>query len=228
MPDWWRSARPATRRTGATQVRERAGSSKAWRLHEVPGPVPWVDDVALEEQRALLTDSQYARLHLNQWTASEDRLVSVEDLQAAVRLDGPQDYRPGVTYRIGARPRTPPRRTAIAVAHAEVDPSPTRRDGGWSSTASCIQGREGEPVASPRWSRPSKRGAPTAGRRCAPTRCKRSGWPRGVRARGVAVEEWPYTAGGTGDGERLYGLLRDGLLDLYDHAGYWTSWRTCD
>jgi hypothetical protein len=47
------------------RVRERARVSNAWRLHEVPGPVPWVDSAALDEQRALLTDSQFARLHLN-------------------------------------------------------------------------------------------------------------------------------------------------------------------
>ena len=101
-------------------VRERARVSDAWRLSEVPGPVPWVDPAALAEQKALLTDSQYRRLHLNQWTASEDRLTSVEGLAAAVRLDGPQDYRPGVVYRIGCDIGLRHDRTAIVVCHAEA------------------------------------------------------------------------------------------------------------
>jgi hypothetical protein len=101
------------------QIRERARVSPAWRLHEVPGPVPWVSESALLEQKALLTDSQYARLHLNRWTASEDRLVTIENLAAAVRLDGPQDPRRGVTYRIGVDLGLRNDRTAIAICHAE-------------------------------------------------------------------------------------------------------------
>ena len=108
------------------QVRERARVSAAWRLHEVDGPVPWVSPEALVEQRALLTDSQFARLHLNRWTASEDRLVSVEGLAVSVRLDGPQDYRPGVLYRIGCDLGLRHDRTAIAICHGEATPEPER------------------------------------------------------------------------------------------------------
>ena len=39
-----------------------------------------MSEEALARAARLLTDSQYARLHLNQWTASEDRLVTAENL----------------------------------------------------------------------------------------------------------------------------------------------------
>jgi hypothetical protein len=56
--------------------------------------------------------------------------VSVEDLTAAVRLDGPQDYRPGVKYEIGVDLGLTFDRTAIAVCHADPvvgDQSRSRR-----------------------------------------------------------------------------------------------------
>jgi phage terminase large subunit-like protein len=67
-------------------------------VSEVEGPLPWLDPGELEAQRPLLRDSEFARLHLNQWTQSEDRLVSEEDLAAAAVLDGPQQPQPGVRY----------------------------------------------------------------------------------------------------------------------------------
>jgi hypothetical protein len=63
--------------------------------NEVPGPVPWISPDALAEQERLLLESQYARLHLNQWVASEDRLVDPEALADAVTLDGPQEAQAG-------------------------------------------------------------------------------------------------------------------------------------
>jgi hypothetical protein len=65
------------------KVLKTAVRSKSWHVHEIPGPLPWADLQNLAEQRLLLTDSQYARLHLNQWTEAEDRLVSAADLEAA-------------------------------------------------------------------------------------------------------------------------------------------------
>src|SRR5664280_1783208 len=57
-----------------------ARKSKSWRTNEVVGPLSWADPQNLAEQRLLLTDSQYARLHLSIWTEAEDRLVSAADL----------------------------------------------------------------------------------------------------------------------------------------------------
>jgi len=42
----------------------------------------------------LLTESEFARLHLNEWTAAEDRLVAPDDLAACVVLDGSQPCQP--------------------------------------------------------------------------------------------------------------------------------------
>ncbi len=82
------------------RVLQEARSSKRWRVSEVPGPLPWLDPAELEAQRPLLRDSEFARLHLNQWTQSEDRLVSEEDLAAAAVLDGPQAPQPNTRYVI--------------------------------------------------------------------------------------------------------------------------------
>ena len=65
------------------KVLQEARRSDRWRVSEVPGPLPWVDPAELEAQRPLLRDSEFARLHLNVWTQSEDRLVSAEDLEVA-------------------------------------------------------------------------------------------------------------------------------------------------
>ena len=109
------------------KVLEHARASGAWRVNEVAGPCPWIAPEALEEQRALLTESQYARLHLNRWTAAEDRLVRPENLRACVSLDGPQPARPGVEYVMGVDIGLRHDRTVISVCHAERDEDDPRR-----------------------------------------------------------------------------------------------------
>ena len=118
------------------KVRERARVSEAWRLHEVPGPVPWISPDALEEQKALLTDSQYARLHLNIWTAAEDRLVSVENLRACVRLDGPLEPKPGQRYVCGLDLGLKNDRSVAAICHREGDEVVLDRIAVWQGTPS--------------------------------------------------------------------------------------------
>jgi phage terminase large subunit-like protein len=94
-----------------------AKASPNWRVHEVPGPLPWVSKTWLAEQRTLLTDSDYARLHLNVWTQAEDRLVSEEDLRAASVLDGPQEPVPGVRYLLSLDLGITNDRSVAIVAH---------------------------------------------------------------------------------------------------------------
>ena len=60
----------------AAKVLDAARSSERWHVSRVPGPVPWADPKDLAEQARLLPASAYSRLHLNIWTAAEDRLVS--------------------------------------------------------------------------------------------------------------------------------------------------------
>ncbi len=49
----------------AAKVLARAKVSPQWRVSEVPGPLRYVDPAALDEQRAILLPSAYARLHEN-------------------------------------------------------------------------------------------------------------------------------------------------------------------
>ena len=100
-------------------VLEEARRSDRWRVSEVPGPLPWVDPEELEAQRPLLRDSEFARLHLNQWTQSEDRLVSAEDLAAACVLDGPQAPVPAVKYVVTLDVGITNDACVAVVAHAE-------------------------------------------------------------------------------------------------------------
>jgi phage terminase large subunit-like protein len=100
-------------------VLREARRSDRWRVSEVSGPLPWIDPAELEAQRPLLRDSEFARLHLNVWTQSEDRLVSAEDLEAAAVLDGPQAPRPGVRYVVTLDVGLTNDPSVAAVAHAE-------------------------------------------------------------------------------------------------------------
>ncbi len=49
----------------SAKVLDHARRSDAWYVHEEPGPLPWRSEDDLAEQRALLTESSFARLHLN-------------------------------------------------------------------------------------------------------------------------------------------------------------------
>jgi phage terminase large subunit-like protein len=101
------------------KVLKTAVRSKSWHVHEIPGPLPWADLQNLAEQRLLLTDSQYARLHLNQWTEAEDRLVSAADLEAATADRDEFDLPPipGVRYVTTLDVGMVRDRTVVVVAH---------------------------------------------------------------------------------------------------------------
>ena len=98
--------------------------------------MPWIRPDALEEQKALLTASQYARLHLNVWTAAEDRLVSVENLDACVRLDGPLEPKPGQRYVCGLDLGLKNDRSVAAICHREGDEVVLDRMAVWQGTPS--------------------------------------------------------------------------------------------
>lgn len=98
---------------------EHAKASTQWRVSEMPGPVPWADPVWLEEQRALLPEWQYQRLHENRWVGADDRLTSPGQLQACVTLDGPLLPVPGVDYVIAADLGIKNDRTVCVVMHLE-------------------------------------------------------------------------------------------------------------
>lgn len=103
------------------KILQQAKTSARWRVSEVPGPVPWHDPDDLVEQRATLPPWEYARLHLNVWTESEDRLTTVDDLRACVTLDGPREPEPGRMYAIGLDLGLKNDRTVAAVCSREAD-----------------------------------------------------------------------------------------------------------
>jgi phage terminase large subunit-like protein len=100
-------------------VLEHALADPLWRVHEVAGPVPWLDPARVEEQRRRLPESSFRRLFLNEWVSGEDRVASLEDLRTCVTLDGPQEPVEGVDYVLGIDLGLKNDRTAVAVCHAE-------------------------------------------------------------------------------------------------------------
>ena len=100
-------------------VLELARASERWRVSEMAGPCPWVDPAALDEQRRLLLPSSFERLHLNRWTASEDRLTTLDDLRACVTLSGPLAPLRGERYVVAVDLGVKNDRSVAAVVHAE-------------------------------------------------------------------------------------------------------------
>lgn len=112
------------------RVYEHAKESEAWRVSHWPGPLPWVDESYLAEQRAALTDAEYRRLHLSEWAEGGEGLAMLDDVTAACHLDGPQPWQDDRSYVIAADAGIVRDRTAAAVAHLEEthpdDPTPPR------------------------------------------------------------------------------------------------------
>jgi hypothetical protein len=92
-----------------------------WQTHSISGPPPWADEARLEEQRAQLLPSEWARLYLNQWTASEDRLATWDDIVACCR-ETASSLPPSVehSYVIGLDFAFKIDRTVATVLHVET------------------------------------------------------------------------------------------------------------
>jgi phage terminase large subunit-like protein len=101
------------------KVYETALKSKRWSVQEVPGPLPWVEEAFLDEQRGILPDSVFRRLHLNQWAAAEDRLTNLEDLRACVMFTGSLVPQSAHRYVMGIDLGIKHDRTVAAVCHKE-------------------------------------------------------------------------------------------------------------
>ncbi len=101
------------------KVYDAAQRSKAWTVQDTPGPLPWVSEDFLAEQRALLPDSVYRRLHLNEWCAPEDRLTSLDDLKACAILPGPLEPAAGHSYVVAVDLGLKHDRSVATVMHAE-------------------------------------------------------------------------------------------------------------
>jgi len=194
-----------------------ARSSERWRVSEVPGPLPWADPDDLAEQRRMLPNSVFARLHLNRWTAAEDRLVSADDLAACVTLDGPQEHDARHRYVIGLDIGLKSDRTVLTVAHAE------RRDAGGGPLVvldriHALQGTRTKPVQLADVQALAEQTARAYGH--APIRLdpwQGVGLAQRLRDKGLTVEEWAFTSQSVGRlGSVLHLLLRDHRLALPD------------
>ncbi|MDB5963492.1 MAG: Phage terminase large subunit-like protein [Massilia sp.] len=201
----------------SAKVLDAARTSDRWRVSEVRGPLPWADPDDLAEQARLLPASAYARLHLNRWTAAEDRLTSAEDLAACVTLDGPQPHDPRHRYVIGLDLGLKNDRTVLAVCHAEHTSGPPlvvldRMHVLAGSRERAVSLADIEAVA--------HEAATTYG---APIRLdpwQAVGLAQRLRARGVAVTEWTFSPVSVGRlAMTLHLLLREHRLALPDDSG---------
>lgn len=103
------------------RLRERARTSSAWRFTHVPGPCPWLSPADLEEQRAVLLPSEFARRHENRWVAGEDRLTSREDVAACMGGHDVLEPQRGTRYVAGLDIGLTNDRTCLTVGHKEAD-----------------------------------------------------------------------------------------------------------
>lgn len=199
------------------KVIEEARKSKRWRVHEVPGPLPWADPANLAAQRALLRPSEYARLHLNEWTAAEDSLVNPDDLEACVTLDGPLPAVPGKRYVIALDLGVKNDRTIGAVCHGD-------RVGSDATTGLRVsldrmqawQGSRKEPVRLEdveEWAAEASRVYNGAAVVVDPWQA--IGLAQRLRARGIVVTEFAFSAQSVGRlASTLALLLRNHMLAL--------------
>ena len=82
------------------EVFEKCQIDPMWRIHEAPGPVPWLDEQELQSLQWQLRPSEYERLVLNIWSQDEDRAVSEEDWDFAAQEYTSLRPRAGIRYII--------------------------------------------------------------------------------------------------------------------------------
>jgi phage terminase large subunit-like protein len=203
------------------KILDHALADPLWRVHEVPGPPPWMDEERIAEQRRRLLDSSYRRLFENEWTSSEDRLASEDDLRACVTLDGPLPPEPGQRYVIGLDLGLKADRTVAAVCHALRLRNARDETTGTKVVLDRMQvwaGSRAEPVqlaAVEDWvaeAASSYRGAIV---RLDPWQA--IGSMQRLRSRGVRCEEFSFSSASVGRlASTLHLLLRNRMLALPD------------
>lgn len=100
-------------------VYENAVTDRLWRVSEMHGPAPWLDPEELEGERRRLPDSAWQRFFENRWCATEDRLLSFEDLEACALLPGRLDADPRHSYVLGVDLAVRSDNAVVAVCHCE-------------------------------------------------------------------------------------------------------------
>jgi phage terminase large subunit-like protein len=190
---------------------DQARTSAEWHVNETPGPCPWISEASLAEQRRLLAESSYQRLHLNRWAASEDRLVDPETLRECVTLDGWQPYRPGVSYVATLDMAYVNDQAVLAVCHRDGDRVILDRMHAWKgSRLRPIRERDVEETlleAHRAFGRPRLLLDPW----------QTKGMAQRLRSQGVNVEEFTFSSQSVGRiALVLYRLLRDRAVELPD------------
>lgn len=192
-----------------------------WRVSETPGPLPWVDPDWLVEQRALLSESQYRRVHLNEWAAAEDRVATVDDLRRCVSLEGPLPARPGERYIIGLDVGLKRDRTVAAVCHSEALVNPEHGTVGQRVVLDRMHvwaGTRDAPVlldAVEEWL--AQASALYNGARVAIDPWQAIGLGQRLRERKVAVDEFTFSSSSVGQlALTLHQLIRSHALALPD------------
>ena len=209
----------------AGKVLEHAKADPLWRVHEVPGPAPWLDRERVEEQRRRLTPSAFARLFLNVWTAARDRLVTDADLGACVVLAGPLAPKAGTRYIVAVDAGLTNDATVAVVAHSElimrqVDRATTETVGTRVilDRIETWQGSSARPVQLDdveQWLAQAARDYNRAQIRLDPWQT--IGLAQRLRSRGYTVEEFVFSQTSVGRiASTLHLLLRNRALSLPD------------
>lgn len=84
------------------QTREAVRFSGEWYFHHLDGPkASWLRAVHLEEQRRLLPDQAYRRLWGNEWIENGGDALAPDDIDAAIKHEGPVGPEKGWAYAAG-------------------------------------------------------------------------------------------------------------------------------
>ena len=202
-PDHWSHA-----------VLEHARTSPQWRVSETPGPLPWIPAEVLDEQRRLLTPSLFARLHLNAWTAGEDRLTTPAQVRACVGHSAVLPPETRHRYVAALDVGLVNDRTVLTVAHLERRADPVvvvDRVEVWQGTkANPVQLSDVEAVI-------AEAVRDYRGARLVVDPWQAAHLCQRLRTRGVRVEEFSFSSASVGRlALTLYRLLRDSAIDLPD------------
>jgi len=204
---------------------QHARTSPAWRVSEIPGPLPWRTEADLAEQRAMLTASSYQRLHENRWVAAEDRLSTEGDIAQCIRDGGATVLPPerGVSYVIALDVGLTNDRTVVAVGHLELytelaDGTPARGADVVLDRMEVRQGSKGHKVDLGEVEELVAELATSYHRaRVVVDPFQAVHLAQGLRRRGIRTREFTFSQASAGRlGLLLYRLLRDGQLDLPD------------
>ena len=196
------------------KILESAEESEGWRVNQVPGPCPWVSIEDLEEQIRILPGWEYRRLHLNEWTATDDRLTTVDDIRECVTLDAPQPARQHVKYVIGLDVGLTHDRTVATVSHLQREGDASTvvldRQQTWAGTRNNPVRLEDVEA----WLLEAHRSYNRASVVLDPWQAVHLG--QRLRSQRIRVQEFAFSAASVGRlALTLYRLLRDHQLALY-------------